>query len=108
MITELVTFVFALLGLIFTLWLMSFRITAWRMDTLTITLPLYDDSREIFDRVYCVYSLCDFCGIKKKCTIALINYGASPEFCNVINDFYKNYDSIKIIEPKNLITELHT
>jgi hypothetical protein len=78
------------------------------MDTLTITLPLYDDSREIFDRVYCVYSLCDFCGIKKKCTIALVNYGASLEFCNVINDFYKNYDSIKIIEPKNLITELHT
>ena len=108
MITEIITFIFALLGLIFTLWLMSFRITAWRMDTLTITLPLYDDSREIFDRVYCVYSLCDFCGIKKKCTIALVNYGASLEFCNVINDFYKNYDSIKIIEPKNLITELHT
>lgn len=108
MITEIVTFIFALLGLIFTLWFMSFRITAWRMDTLTITLPLYDDSREIFDRVYCVYSLCDFCGIKKKCTIALVNYGASSEFCNVINDFYKNYDSIKIIEPKDLITELRT
>ncbi len=108
MITEIVTFIFALLGLIFTLWFMSFRITAWRTDKITITLPLLDDNREIFDRVYCVYSLADFCGIKKKCTIVLVNYGASTEFCDTINDFYKNYASIKIIEPKDLIKELHT
>lgn len=108
MITEIITFIFALLGLIFTLWFMSFRITAWRTDTITITLPLCDDNREIFDRVYCAYSLTDFCGIKKKCTIVLINYGASEEFCNTIKNFYKSYHSIKIIEPQDLIKELHT
>ena len=108
MITEIITFIFALLGLIFTLWFLCFRITSWRTDSITISLPVYNDDREIFDRIYCVYSLTDFCGIKKKCTIALINYGASDEFCNTIKEFYKNYDFIKIISCDNSITELHT
>ena len=108
MISEIITFVFAMIGLVFTLWFMAFRVTAWRAEGLTITLPLYDDSREICDRVYCAYSLADFCGMKKKCTIAIISYGASEDFCNSIREFYKSYKSIKIIEPQDLIKELHT
>ncbi len=108
MISDIITFAFAMIGLVFTLWFMAFRITAWRTDSITVSIPIYNDNTEIFDSIYCVYSLYDFCGIKKKCTIVLINYGASQEFCNTIKDFYKNYKSIKIIEPNELIKELHT
>ncbi|MBO5895910.1 MAG: hypothetical protein J6Q83_01300 [Clostridia bacterium] len=108
MISEIVTFAFAMIGLVFTLWFMAFRVTSWRTDRLTISIPLYDDSKEIFDRIYCAYSLTDFCGIKKKCTIVIINYGASEDFCNTIKDFYKNYKFIRLVEPEGLIKELHT
>lgn len=108
MLNEIIALGFAVLGMILTMWFIVFKLTVWQIENLTITIPLKRDDREIFDRIYAAYSLCDFCGLKKKCTIALVNYGASNDFCNTINEIYKNYDFIKITESTDLIKELHT
>ncbi len=108
MINEIITLGLAVIGMILTMWFIVFKLTVWRIERLTITIPLNGDDKEIFDRIYAAYSLCDFCGLKKKCTIALINYGASDDFCRTINEIYKNYSFIKITEPSDSIKELHT
>lgn len=108
MINEILTFILAVAGLVFALWFMVLRLISWRINNLTVTIPVYNDDTALFDEVYAVYSLCDFCKIKKRCTIALVDYGASVEFCNTITEFYKNYDFIKLIKPDDLIREWRT
>lgn len=96
MFCDIMTFVFALLGIISLFIYIIFKLTVWQMDEFTITLPLIGCDKSIYNKVCNIRSFCDFCGIKKKCTVVLINYGAPEWFCEEILNYYENYDFLKI------------
>ena len=87
----------AVLGILFLLMLCVIRVMVWRTDDITVTLPLYDCDKSIFNRIYNIRSIFEFCGMKNKCTVVIINYGAPEDFCNEILSFYEKYNFLRLI-----------
>ena len=106
MISDIVTLVLSVLGLIFLLLIFVARIAVCQSEKFTVAIPLYFSDPDIYSRVYQLYSLFEILGLHKKCTIVLVNYGASDDFCNEIQEFYKNYDFIRIIDSCDLSSRL--
>lgn len=104
--SDIVTLGLAILGMIFLLMLITMQITATRTENITISVPLRGCDKTIFRRIYNIRSVLEFCGMKNKCTVVIVNYGASKEFCNIISDFYKNYDFLKIADGNDIKTDL--
>lgn len=95
--SDIFTLALAILGIIFLLLSAIIHITAWQTKKFTITLPIYECDRTIFNQIYNLRSLLDFCGLKKKCTVVIINYGAPEWFCNEILSYYEKYNFLRII-----------
>lgn len=111
MINDILIFALSLWGIISLLFTFIFKMMVWRTEALTFTLPLYEHDKDILNEIFNIRSLCEFCGIEKKSTVVLINYGAPDWFCTEILNFYERYDFVKIVSPDNLsdtIKELHT
>lgn len=103
MFCDIMTFIFALWGIISFLFCFIFKLTVWQMGDITIAVPLIGYDKEIYNKICNIRSFCDFCGIKKRCTIAIVNYGAPDWFCDEILNYYKNYDFLKIIPGKDCL-----
>lgn len=95
--SDIITLALAILGIIFILFTIIAKLTAWRMEDFTVTIPLYGCDRGIFNRIYTLRSVLDFCGVKEKCTIVIINYGAPDWFCKEVMSFYEKYKFLRII-----------
>lgn len=98
MISDIVALIFTIIGVVSVFYSIIFRLTAMLTERLTIVIPLHSDDENIHNRVNYIRSLLDFCHIKKKCTIAILNYGASDEYCDKLRECYLEYDNIKIIK----------
>lgn len=95
--SDIITLGLAVLGIIFLLMLCVLRVMAWRTEDVTVTIPLYDCDRSIFNRIYNIWSIFEFCGMKNKCTVVIVNYGAPEWFCNEIMSYYEKYAFLRII-----------
>ncbi len=95
--SDIITLFFSVLGMVFILMVFVLRLTVWQSEKITIAIPLYYNDESIYSKVYRIHSLIDFIGMNKKCTIVVINYGASEIFCNYIRDYYKNYSFLKVL-----------
>ena len=108
MLSDFAALVLAILGILFILMSVVFKLLLWKEKGVTITLPLDFNDREIYNRIVNIHEICSFLGIQKQCTIAVISYGASEEFINELKECFSDYDFLKIINKENIITELHT
>jgi hypothetical protein len=112
MFSDVIALIFGILGIVFVLLSLVFKVITWREETYMVALPLYTESDEIYTRICNLTDFTEFCGIHKKCTVVIINYGASDKFCNNLENYFRNCISLKIInsnEQSDLIfKELHT
>ena len=108
MLSDIVAFFLAVIGVVFILFSIIFKLMVWKESGVVISIPLNSDDKEIYARITNLWEICCFLGIQKQCTIAVINYGASKIFINKLKNHFSQYDVIKIIEAENLIKELHT
>ena len=104
--SDIITLALSILGIIFLLMLFILKIMVWRTEDITITIPLYDCDKTIFHRIYNIHSIMDFCGMKNKCTIVIINYGAPEFFCKEILSFYEKYKFLRLIHYYDLSDKL--
>ncbi len=109
MLSDIVALFLAILGVVFILFSIIFKLLIWKdCDGVIISIPLKSDDKDIYDRITNLREICCFLGIKKQCTIAVVNYGASNLFISKLKNYFSEYDFIKIIKAENLIKELHT
>lgn len=101
MYNDIFTFAFAVFGIVAVMLYITFKLMVWRIDEFTIAIPLREYDKGIYTKIYNIRSFCDFCSLKNKCTIVLINYGAPDWFCDEIKDYYKGYDFLKIVSCNN-------
>lgn len=106
MYSEIVQLALSILGIVFLLMIFVKHITSSRTENFTLTVPLYGCDRTIFNRIYNIRSALDFCGMKNKCTVVIVNYGAPEFFCKEILSFYEKYDLIKLINSQDIQSEL--
>lgn len=108
MLSDIVSLFLAIIGVLFILFLIIFKLLVWKESEAVISISLKSDDKEIYDRITNLWEICCFLGIQKQCTIVVVNYGASKIFINKLKNHFSQYDVIKIIEAENLIKELHT
>ncbi len=107
MLNEIIILVFGILGILLTLMSIVFKLLLWKEERFTLMLPLKNNDMSIINRLCNLRDILDFCGMYKKSTVVLINYGASDYFCNKITaDFGGNF--VKILSPDQISKELHT
>ena len=104
--SEILTLGLAILGLVAILMFTVMKLLAWRTEEITITLPLKTCDKDIFYRIYNIRSIFEFCGMKEKCTVVIINYGAPEWFCNEILAYYEKYNFIRLINYYDLADKL--
>ncbi len=97
MLSDILTFTLVITGISALLLCGVFRLLVWREESFTFLIPLFDDSPLIYNRLCHISEICSFCGIHKKSTVILVNYGASDSFCEALTDYFKNENFIKII-----------
>jgi hypothetical protein len=98
MTTEAATIILAVVGVISILKFLIFKFISWKEEEFILVLPIFTESNDIFQRIENMREFCDFCGIHKKSTIVIVNYGASREFLQKIEDTYGYYGNLQIIE----------
>ncbi len=108
MLSDIVALFLAVVGVIFILFTLIFKLLVWKEQSVIISIPLKSDDNEIYNRITNLREICSFLGIQKQCTIAVVNYGASNLFISKLKNYFSEYDFIKIIKAENLIKELHT
>ncbi len=106
MINDILIYTLSLFGLIGLLLGFVFKMIAWRIEDFTVTIPLNYNDECIFNKIYNIRSFFEFCGIEKKCTVVLINYGAPKWFCDEILNYYEKYDFLKIISSDEICKNL--
>ena len=97
MFSDIIALIFGILGIVFVLLSFVFKLVTWREESYTLALPLYSDDEEIYNRICNLTDFLEFCGIHKKCTVVIINYGAPEDFCNEILSFYEKYNFLRLI-----------
>ncbi len=108
MLSDIVTLILAVTGVVFILFSIIFKLMVWKESDIVLSIPLNSDNYEIFDRITNLREICCFLGIQKQCTIVVINYGASDLFINKLKNHFFQYDFLKIIDKEETIKELHT
>ena len=98
----------AILGILFILFIIIFKLMVWKEKDVVISVPLDSDNREIYNRIVNLKDICEFLGVQKQCTIVVVNYGASKRFIDELKEYFSDYDFLKIIDKENMVTELHT
>ena len=108
MLSDVVAFILAIMGVIFILFTVIFKLMVWKESGINISIPLIYDDEDIYNRIKNLREICSFLGIQKQCTIAIINYGASETFINQLKGYFSQYNFLKIIDKEQPIKELHT
>lgn len=108
MLSDIVALFLAVVGVVFILFAIIFKLLVWKEKGVIISIPLISDNNEIYDRITNLWEICSFLGIQKQCTIAVVNYGASDFFINNLKNHFSQYDFLKIIDKEQPIKELHT
>ena len=108
MLTDIVALILAVVGVVFILFSIIFKLLVWKESNVIISIPLNSDDKDIYDRIINLREIICFLGIQKQCTIAVVNYGASNLFISKLKNYFSEYDFINIIKAENLIKELHT
>ncbi len=108
MLSDIVALFLAVVGVVFILFAIIFKLLVWKEKGVIISIPLISDNNEIYDRIINLWEICSFLGIQKQCTIAVINYGASDLFIKKLQNHFSQYDFLKIFDKEQLIKELHT
>ena len=112
MFSDIIALIFGILGIVFVLLSFVFKLVTWREESYTFALTLYSNDEEIYNRICNLTDFLEFCGIHKKCTVVIINYGADDSFCNNINNYFRNCIALKIINSNEqaelIFKELHT
>ena len=108
MLSDIVALFLAVVGVVFILFSIIFKLMVWKESGVVISVPLNSDDKDIYDRITNLWEICSFLGIQKQCTIAVVNYGASDFFINNLKNHFSQYDFLKIIDKEQPIKELHT
>ena len=108
MLSDIVALFLAVIGVVFILFSILFKLMVWKESGVIISIPLNTDDKEIYDRITNLWEICCFLGIQKQCTIAVINYGASEIFIKKLTNHFSQYNFLKIIDKEKPIKELHT
>ena len=108
MLSDIVALALAILGVLFILFALIFKLMIWKEEGVAITIPLNSDNREIYNHIINIRDICSFLGIQKQCTIAVINYGASEIFIKKLTNHFSQYNFLKVIDKESPIKELHT
>ena len=98
MFSEIFALIMSILGIVFILYSVLFKLLSWKEDEIVITLPLYSKDDEIFEHIDNLRMFSELCGIHKKCRIVVINYGAPEWFCNKIRLNYDGYSFLEIVD----------
>ncbi len=97
MLSDIISLAFSVIGIISVLFFITFKAITWRMENISISIPLVGCDKSVYERIYNLLSFCDFCGIKKKTAIVLIYYGTPDWFLQEIKDYYQRYDFLKLV-----------
>ncbi len=108
MLSDIVALFLAVVGVVFILFTIIFKLMVWKESGIVISIPLNSDDKAIYERITNLWEICSFLGIQKQCTIAVINYGASENFIKKLINHFCQYDFLKIIDKEEPIKELHT
>ena len=108
MLSDIVALILAIIGVVFILFSVVFKMLVWKGDDIVISIPLKSDDKRIYDQIINLREICSFLGIQKQCTIAVVNYGASDNFINNLGNDFSQYGFLKIINKDKSIKELHT
>ncbi|MBR2876303.1 MAG: hypothetical protein IKC01_04125 [Clostridia bacterium] len=106
MAVETATVILAVLGIISILKYLIFKFISWKEEYFTLVLPVFNENEDIFQRIANIREFCEFCGIHKKCTIAIINYGASDVFIEKLKNEFGYSDIFSFVEVENIESEL--
>lgn len=98
MLSEIFALILSILGIVFVLLFVLFKLLSWKEAEIVITLPLYSKDDKIFEHIDNLRMFSELCGIHKKCRIVVINYGAPEWFCNKIRFNYEGYDFLLIVD----------
>lgn len=107
MFYDIVTLVFAILGMVYLLITAIKQVLLWREENINITVGLTDENDGIFEKISNIRAILDFCGLNKKCTVIVVNYGAPEWFCDKLKEYFSYADNVKFATPDS-IKELHT
>ena len=108
MLSDIVALFLAVIGVVFILFSILFKLMVWKESGVVLSIPLNSDDNEIYDRITNLWEICCFLGIQKQCTIAVVNYGASEFFINKLTNHFSQYDFLKIFDKEKPVKELHT
>ena len=79
-----------------------FKFISFKEEQFTLVLPIFSESDEIFSRIENLREFCEFCGIHKKCTVVIVNYGAPEWFLEKIEETYGYYGFLKIVDKEDV------
>ena len=108
MLSDIVALILAVVGVVFILFSIIFKLLVWKESGVVLSIPLSSDDNEIYDRITNLWKIVCFLGIQKQCTIAVINYGASEIFIKKLTNHFSQYNFLKVIDKESPIKELHT
>ena len=108
MLSDIVALTLAVVGVVFILFSMIFKLLVWKESGVVLSIPLSSDDNEIYDRITNLWEIVCFLGIQKQCTIAVINYGASEIFIDKLKNHFSQYKFLKVIDKESPNKELHT
>ena len=102
MVSEVFMLIFAVVGILSILRFLIFKFISFKEEKFTLVLPLFSEDKEVFRRIENVREFCEFCGIHKKCTVVIINYGAEEWFLEKIEETYGYYGFLKIVDKEDV------
>lgn len=108
MLSDIVSLFLAIIGVLFILFSIIFKLLTWKESEFVISIPLKSDDKEIYNRITNLWEIVSFLGIQKQCTIVVVNYGASNLFISKLKSYFSQYNFLKIIDKEKPIKELHT
>lgn len=106
MASDIITLMLAVLGMVFLLYSVLFRLLSWKEQKVVMTVPLFSEQDEIVERINNLRTFAELCGVHKKCFIVVVNYGASKKFCAELMKLYEGYDFLHIVDSENAESEL--
>lgn len=108
MLSDIVALFLAVIGVVFILLSITFKLLVWKESSVVISIPLNSDDKDIYEKITNLWEICSFLGIQKQCTIVIVNYGASEIFIKKLTNHFSQYDFLRIIDKEKPIKELHT
>ena len=108
MLSDIVALFLAVVGVVFILFSIIFKLMVWKESGVILSIPLNSDDKDIYSRITNLWEICCFLGIQKQCTIAVVNHGASKVFINKLKNHFSQYDFLKIVDKEDPVKELHT